>query len=396
MTMVKPVVLFVLTQREPLSRLPAGLAESQQGWQSIRVADAGTALDVISQRSVSVVVACFGSDLTGCDLFFNQLQEQSPAIIRLLLLSEIDIGTALGCAHQSIAAQSGFGVIERAITKGLSLWQRTQGNGDLTALLSHVDKLPTPPALYFNIRDEIESPTCGPESIARIIAHDQALSASILKVANSGFYGPSRSVADLQQAISLVGMDVVSGLLLSVHLYDRLPLPGFNLDALWMHGAVVSKLAQYIAREEGGDAEAINASGMAGLLHDIGTFFMVSKFPDQYQSIMHQADGDELRAIELEKNCFGVSHAELGGLVLDLWCMPADVVEAVIHHHCAAQVTSLPAKAVFLAEWMVNEYLHCGGDTPGAGGLTCPLNSGSSQLENRWEVCKRLLENVGD
>jgi HD-like signal output (HDOD) protein len=397
--MEKPTVLFVITQETALCTLSKAPTGSEHQWQSIRVTDVQMALDVLSQRTIGVVVACFDSDRVACNAFLKKLQELYPAIIRLSLLPEAlknDAAAVSGSAHQTLTLQSGHDVIETAIQSGLSLWRRTKENDSLAALLSKLDKLPTPPELYFNIRDEIESPCCSSASIAALISHDQAMSAKMLKVANSGFYAASRSVANLHEAISLLGMDMVQGLVLSVHLYDRLPLPGFNLDALWMHGFIVSEVARHIARLEGGDAGLVNTCGVAGLLHDIGSLVMVSNFPSQYQPILRQADADEHRAIELEREYFGVAHPELGAFVLDLWCMPDDVVEAVAYHHSithqSGSVTSLPAKCVFLADWTVNEYVRLGGGGAENTDLICPLGTMQNQFEKSWQVCKQLHE----
>jgi putative nucleotidyltransferase with HDIG domain len=157
-----------------------------------------------------------------------------------------------------------------------------------------------------------------------------------------------------------MGTDTVSSLVLAAHTFDRMPAPGINLDALWQHSLMVAALARHIATEEGGDRLTVNTAGVAGLLHDIGQLTLLANVPELYQSLLRQAGGDEGRLIELERERFGVGHAELGSYVLGLWSLPDAVVEAVLQHHDTAagdgQHATLVSKAVCAAERLLKEF----------------------------------------
>lgn len=401
--MAQPWVLFVETQDSVLTSLQPGLLQPNVEWQSIAVKTAEMALDVISQRDIGVVVANFGSDKTGCERFFRDASERSSTAIRLGLLPEqqkSEVGSFLEFAHQCMALDCGSDEITLAIDRGLSVSERTQCNPNLASLFAKLNKLPTPPALYFDLRDQLESASGNSKSVAQSAARDPALSAKIVRVANSGFYAVPRTISDLHEAITLLGSDTVLSLVLSLHIFDSLPLPGLNLDSLWKHGMAVSVMAKHIATAQGGDRDIVNASGVAGLLHDLGSLVLLANIPSQYQSMIREADGDETTLLGLESAEFGVEHSELGSLVLGLWCLPDIIVEAVASHHDTDSLNqpniALARKAVFLAEWLVSEYVSHAGVADLDTLPECPLKIPAHQIVAWWEACGRLLDKVSN
>lgn len=390
-------VLFVETQGQILQNLPLDGHQSRHRWQSIRVNDTAAALDIISRRNISVVVFNLGPDLEQYKDFFAQVHAQAATVIQCVLMVENNqhqIADSLDHVHQSIAANCKPAEIVNVINRGLSVWQRTRNNPQLAKLLANLNQLPTPPTLYFDLRDELESTSFTAKSITEIISRDQALSARLLKVVNSGFYAVPRTVMDLNRAVTLLGNDIVLGLVLMAHLFDSLPLPGLNLDELWKHNLTVSALARHIAAEQGGDRDIINASGVAGLLHDLGGLVLLSNLTSEYHGVIRRAGGDENQLWRLEQEQFAAAHPEIGALVLELWNMPDLVVEAVaLHHQPPGQAGSLPARALSMAEWLVNEYAIRGGvyaESPDDN----LQNDAIEQVQGWWEACGRLVDCV--
>ncbi len=353
---MQATVLLVETEGESLKSLP----QLHDNWQSIRVNTAEAALEIISQRQIALIVAHFGAAHKSCKAFFNDVNARVTSAIQFVLLSDNkadEIGKALDYSHQCFSAQCPTEDIIKAIDRGLSVWQRTRDNEQLQGLLKKLNKLPTPPALYFDLRDELDSPNYSTSNVANIISRDQALSARLLRVVNSGFYAVPRSIADLSQAISLLGTDIVLGLVLSAHLFDSLPLPGLNIDELWKHNLAVSSLAKHIAKQLGADFATINICGLSGLLHDLGGLVLLANLPGSYHSLIRQAKGDEELSVKLEQQEFGAAHPEIGALVLELWNMPDAIIEAIANHHQPfQQQQSIPVKALLLAEWLVNNF----------------------------------------
>lgn len=361
--MNKHQVIFVETQGQKLDSLKTSLVRAHPEWRILLVLDATAALELVAQRSVSIVLANFGCDRNGCEDFFRAIKSSAPEVIRMGLLPDQHketVGNSLEYAHECIASHCDNEQLAAMIARGLSVWERTKKNPNLVALMSDLHTLPTPPALYFDIRDELESPTGSARSVAQIIARDPAITARLLKVANSGFYATPRSISDLYEAITLLGMDVVLALVLAAHLFDQLPPPGLNLDAMWVHSIAVATLAKAIAMEEGGNRLVASTSGIAGLLHDLGELIFLANTWESYYAMVRRSGGDEQLLLQMELEQFSVGHPELGAHILSLWGLPEEVVQAVAYHHGSSsksfQDVPLPSKAVYIAEWLLQAH----------------------------------------
>jgi putative nucleotidyltransferase with HDIG domain len=352
--------MFVETQGQVLNPLKASLLGTHADWQILFMADAAAALDLISQRKVGIVLANFGMDHAGCEEFFSSLRKMAPEVIRISLLPEQakdNVAKSLEYAHECIAAHCDMSRMEIVIARSLNVWEKARRNPRLAELMSNLHTIPTPPALYFDIRDELESPRGTAHSVAEIIAKDPAITAKLLKVANSGFYASPRTIADLDDAITLLGMDLVLALVLSAHLYNQLPIPGLNLDELWKHSIAVATLAKEIASHEQGSRAIISRCAISGLLHDLGQLVFLANMPDTYYSLIRDARGNETKLLEMELEEFGIGHPEVGALILSLWDLPDEVVQAIANHHTqefhSLSDVSLTTKAVFVAESML-------------------------------------------
>ena len=389
-------ILLTETEGQALQRLMPQLAGLHDDWEIVLVGDAGAALDLLSQRGFATVIASFGSDHENCEHFLQAVRKQSPATVRYALLKGDTDNSAdfPESAYQCFPADSKPAELEAAIQRGLGVWGQCSNNPGLAALLSNLNKIPTPPTLYFEIREELNSQDSDARSIAEIIGRDPALSAKILKVANSGFYALPRTITAIYEAISFMGTDTVTSLVLAAHVFDRMPLPGINLDAMWQHSLMVAALARHIATEEGGDRLVVNTAGVAGLLHDIGQLTLLSNVPELYQSMLRRAGGNENTLLEMEREQFGVGHPELGSYVLGLWSLPDAVVEAVAQHHNGTadegHAVSLVNTAVFSAEWVLQEFpAHArSGEESEHQGL---IDASPARIESWRGICEELL-----
>jgi len=390
-------ILFTETDGEALQRLMPELAGTHDDWEIVLAGNASAALELLSQRDFATVIASFGNDRENCEHFLQAVQQRAPAAVRYALLPEQAASNGADfpeSAYQCFPGDCPPAELEAAIQRGLGVWRQCRQTPGLVALLANLHKIPTPPTLYFEIREELNSQDSNARSIAKIIGHDPALAAKILKVANSGFYALPRSITAIHEAISFMGTDTVTSLVLASHVFDRMPVPGLNLDAMWQHSLMVAALARHIATEEGGDRLTVNTAGVAGLLHDIGQLTLLSNVPELYQSMLRQAGGNENILLELEREQFGVGHPELGSYVLGLWSLPDAVVEAVaLHHDCSGdngQPASTTNSAVFSAEWVLQEF-----PTHDQSGQRkqhdSPINASPDRIEGWREICAGLM-----
>ena len=177
------------------------------------------------------------------------------------------------------------------------------------------------------------------------------MSAKILQLANSAFFGLPRRVTNPQDAVLLLGLETVKALAVATNVFTYFgesKASVISLTAVRNHSTGVASLAKRIAATQGMDKQMADGAVIAGLLHDVGKLVLSAKLPALYTSVLRTADSERLSLVEAEKRLMGSSHAELGAYLLGLWGFPDGVLQAVAFHHSpqrslTAQPTALTA-----------------------------------------------------
>jgi putative nucleotidyltransferase with HDIG domain len=188
--------------------------------------------------------------------------------------------------------------------------------------------LPTVPLVVTRILALTESESSSPRELIDLIEFDHVLTARILRIANSPFFGLSRQATSLQRALMVLGYDSVRDLALGVKVWDAfVDRGGPAVLQLWQHAASVAISARSIGRELGVDT---GAAFTCGLLHDIGRAALHLYAPEAMAQIA-AAPGEE--SLAAEREVLGVDHAAVGAWMAESWNLPAILVEAIRDHH---------------------------------------------------------------
>lgn len=221
---------------------------------------------------------------------------------------------------------------------------------EILASLETVTQIPTLPEVVMRLQQEMESDDTDAGAIARIISEDPTLTLRVLKIANSVIYRTGSEIVDVRQAVTRLGMNELRNLVYAVSVLRLMPkLPNIDYKRFWRHSISVAYTAKSIVRfcamESGaGEAEVSGFAFVAGLLHDLGILVLDQLAPQQYavaldmagrsledpQNIETGQGGSPLYAAE--ERHLGVSHGEVGGIILKHWGMPESLVEAVTFH----------------------------------------------------------------
>lgn len=359
---MKKRILFVDDEMLVLEGLQRMLRPLRAEWEMVFVDSGAKALELMGQAPFDVVVSDMRMPgMNGAELLAEVLK-RFPKTVRLVLSGHADRDLVLKCVgstHQYLSKPCQPEELKAAIARASQL-ETSLRDQSLRQLVSRLDRLPSIPALYVQIVEKLQDPQIGLDEIGEIVAKDMAMTAKILKLVNSAFFGLGRQISSPVEAVSYLGVETIKSLVLSIHAFSQftsVKLGAFSIDALWAHSQQTAGLAKEIARLESADQKLLDDCFVAGLLHDTGKLVLASNFPQQYDRVTEAARGGTLALLTAEENTFGANHAEVGGYLLGLWGLPVPVVEAIALHHQPAQSPHLafsPLTAVHAADALVH------------------------------------------
>lgn len=223
--------------------------------------------------------------------------------------------------------------------------------------LDSLSALVSPPHICVRITELLANPRADAREIGAVIAQDPSLTARLLRVVNSPFYGFRARVDSVARAVALVGHGAVHNLAVAVSAvksFSNIPNDLVNMDTFWRHGVYCALIARACAaRVRAPQPERLF---VAGLLHDLGSLVLYQSRPEACRETLLIADGDEGVLYQAETEAFGFTHADLGGRLMTRWGLPAALADAVACHHApaSAELAPLEAAVLHLAEALAN------------------------------------------
>ncbi len=199
---------------------------------------------------------------------------------------------------------------------------------DLRSQIEKIDALPTIPSILRKLLAVIERPKISISEIGSFIANDPVLTSRVLKVVNSPIYGFPGRISSLNQALILLGLNVVRGMLLGVSVFEAMEK---TMSGLWEHSLGCAIASRIVAKRMG--VKEPEEVSVAALLHDIGKVVLGLKFPEEYRQVMGSAETEGIFIFEAEKRSFNINHADAGGWISLKWNFPSNLVEPIEYHH---------------------------------------------------------------
>lgn len=213
----------------------------------------------------------------------------------------------------------------------------------LEKLVEQIDTIPSLPIVVADALQVIDALDAGPKELAAVLYKDQGLTTTILKFANSAYYGFNRKISTITEAIVILGFNTIRSLLLAASVQRAVggEVKGYDLaqGELWKHSIICAMTARSIARRVG--FPGVEQAFIAGLIHDIGKVILSMHVASQFEELMTIVSEQKLNFSQAEKQLFGADHAEIGGLVAERWNLPEDLVDAIAHHHLIEEPAEL-------------------------------------------------------
>ena len=356
--MSKLRILFVDDETHILDGLKRMFHKQRNEWEMTFINDPHEALSAVERSPFDVVVTDMRMPgMSGAELL-DEIIKIEPNILRIVLSGQSDRETifeSVKVAHQYLSKPCDTETLKSAIARACTL-QEIVLDDNLKRLLSQLSSLPSLPSLYTKIMEEIQKPVASIDAVGEIISQDLAMSAKILQLANSAFFGFSQHVSSPTRAVIILGLDTIKALALSIKVFskfDQVWLKGISLNSLWHHSMATGIFAQRIVIAEKGEKKTADYAFMAGLLHDLGKLVLASNLPGRFEAALTLSVNEGISIVEAEREVFGTTHAEVCAYMIGLWGLPDPIIEAIALHHSPERSRSkefTPLTAVHVAD----------------------------------------------
>lgn len=331
-------ILFVDEEKFVHKALKRSFRKMRQEWDMRFAAGPSEALEILGNEPIEVIVTeTVFQGQSGLD-FLKMVRQGHPHSVRIILSGYSDQDVVLksvDLAHQYLAKPCEDEDLKATISRAFMIKKLISHQG-LKEMVSRIDALPTLPATYVELVEELKTEDASIEKIGNIISKDIGLTAKILKVVNSSFFGLRQQITTPAKAVSMLGLDLVKAMALSSGTFDKfkhLKVPGFSIEQMWEHAMLTSSFAKIIAQEGGLDRRSADTAFMAGLLHDIGKLLIAAHLPDSFAVINKLAEKISIPIVKAEEKVIGTNHSCIGAYLLGLWGLPQAILDATAFHH---------------------------------------------------------------
>ncbi len=335
-------ILFVDDEPRVLEGLKRMLHPMRREWEMAFATSGHQALEILDARPFDVIITDMRMPGMDGHQLLEKVKRAHPQVVRIILSGYSDqelILRSVRSAHQYLAKPCEAKAIQATVARACAL-QDLLKDEPLITVISRIDTLPSLPSLYAEVMDALGSPDCSTQKIASIIAKDVGMTAKILHVANSAFFGLGHQVSNPSRAVSILGMDTIKALIMTVQIFsqfDRSLPRGFSVSDLWTHSMRTGVLAKTISKLEDQERNAVEDAFMGGVLHDVGKLVLVANLADSYPRCLSLSVESKRPLWQVEQEILGTTHAQVGAYLMGLWGLPDPIVESIAFHHSPSQ-----------------------------------------------------------
>jgi HD-like signal output (HDOD) protein/CheY-like chemotaxis protein len=328
-------ILFVDDESKILDGLKRMLHADRQHWDMEFAVGGEAALRACEAASFDVVIS--DMRMPGMDgaTLLGHIRDRFPGTARIILsgYSEVtSVTRSVHVAHRFLAKPCTAAELQGMIQRVCTL-QDVLCTPEIRKVVGTIGELPSLSRTYTALTQALSRPDTSISEVADIVAHDVAMSAKVLQLVNSAFFGLAQKVTNLQSAASYLGMETIKNLALVSEAFKvfvpdaRVPPSVF--EAIQGQTQRTSAIALVLP----GDPKTREVTVLAALLHDVGRLVLASKMPAEFCAVLERTRERGCEPFQAEEEILGTSHAEIGAYLLGLWGLPNLAVEAIAHHH---------------------------------------------------------------
>lgn len=345
-------IYFVDDEKSVLDGQRRALRDLRQNWELHFHASAAEALAEMERSPPHVVVS--DMRMPGMDgaEFLERVRSRFPATVRLVLSGQADLALltrVTRSAHQILSKPCNLDQLRRVI-QGVGPMYDQLADTVAMAAVAGMGELPVIPRVLADLLEVLARPEVDQRVIASAIMDDPGLCLRILQVANSGLFALRNSVQSVEQAVVMLGSQMVKNIVVQVKVSEVLPpsCEGFSAEMFARRVERITRIAIAIRPA----SVAVDDIRAIVMMADVGQMVLASRMAKEYSGVLREAGNSEdaLSAIELRR--LGVSHATIGALLMSLWGQDAATVGCIANHHSPSRLVGDSAllRTVHVAE----------------------------------------------
>lgn len=207
-------------------------------------------------------------------------------------------------------------------------------NPDIRTRLESIRNLPTIPLVVSQVLQAVDDPETSAARLANIIERDQSLTARVLRVANSPFYGFTRKISTIDLAVVVLGMNTIKEIVLSLivqRFFSKISTEIFDIKAFWHYSVFCGSASRLLARKLG--YKLAGEAFVGGLMHDIGILIIAEYFSARFREIVEFQQENNCSLLAAEEEVLGANHCEIGAWFAEKWNLPGQLGSAIQNHH---------------------------------------------------------------
>ncbi|MES3032965.1 MAG: response regulator [Gemmatimonadota bacterium] len=313
-------------------------------WKVVLAPNTAAALAALEAEPTDVFVAELGNAPADGVTLFETARDRWPATVRIALSEYAERNVALRlerCVHRFLHTPVDTYMLATVIERTTAL-RTVVTDAAVVEAIGGLEAIPRPPVTVQALEKVLADPDAGVIAVAAVVGRDAALTARLLRVVNSSFFGVGRQVTRVDAAVNFMGVSLVRAITLAdgaTRSFNVAP-DVLDLDEWNMHAVRVAASARDITLAVCPNDRVLGDEAfLAGLLHDVGQVVLAGVVPRIWQQLERQAITEQVPLQEIEARHGRVSHALVGAYLLGLWGLPSSVVEAVAFHHTPGRLT---------------------------------------------------------
>lgn len=328
-------ILFVDDELNIVDGLRRSLRSHREHWDMVFCTSGPEALALVKTEGFDIVIADLRMPwMSGTELL-TEIQRIAPGTIRMILSGQSEISAivkAVGPSHQFLAKPCDLVVLERCIQRAFALREVTSDPRVLD-LIGGIRTLPSIPSLYQRVVAAIKDERPLAE-IGAIVSQDMGMTARVLQLVNSSYFGLARRIEDPAQAILMLGIDTLQSLVLGAKVFEEFSTDAATLNTLWSRSSQAALIARKLCAFEKVDAVTATQTMVASFLHSVGLVALAARAPELFNKVFSGLDAEPCQAEVQERELIGASHTQIGAALLSLWGLPDAIAEAVAFQRC--------------------------------------------------------------